>query len=166
MQTADEQDYDAVSRTLDLVVAKTSNFVKDINVSEIDLIRFSDIECFTAAEFGIVFQWLMMISALEAKIRALDRHLQTHSNSAMSKPSLKTFRPIFLIRKNATDRKNTVQQEKNQVANDARAAFAGLQKAGWSTANKDCNIRLYWIEQPIQSHSLLHKQSIQCLDSD
>jgi hypothetical protein len=119
-----EECYDTFPRVLHML--KTPHFVKGIKVSELDLMFGNHTEPLTTTNFGIVFQWLMVISAWKMNIKDMDDWLQRLSNGALSKPSLKTFRPIPTLRQHITDLRNAIEREKDDITDEARAVFSEL----------------------------------------
>jgi hypothetical protein len=120
--------YDAFSRMLDLLTFKFSSFLKDQSVSERDLMFGNNTRSLTTEHSRVVVQWLLTVSSWRANIGALERQLQKLSNLAMSKPSLKTFRPIPTLRQSITDMRGALQREKDEIGSEAIAAFSALQK--------------------------------------
>lgn len=123
-----ENNYDALPRVLDLLTSKSSTFAKGQSVSERDLMFGSYSKSPNTVDLGIVFQWFLTVSAWRANIRAFESQLQKLSNLAMSKPSLKTFRPILTLRQHVADMRDALQQEKDDVGGEAITAFSGLQE--------------------------------------
>lgn len=123
-----EDNYDAFSKMLDLLTFKSSSFIKDQSVSERDLMFGSHTKSLTTENFGVVVQWLLTVSAWRTNIRAFESQLQKLSNLAMSMPSLKTFRPIPILRQDATDMRDALQRQKDEVGVEDIAAFSGLQE--------------------------------------
>jgi hypothetical protein len=123
-----ESCFDACTRIRDLLTSRTSRFTKDTKVNEVDLLFGGEQQDLASADFENVFRWVLAVSAWEANIRAIDSHLQRLSNAAMSKPSLKTFRPIPILRQNVTDLKDALQREKDKISDVVRTHFSEFRK--------------------------------------
>lgn len=122
-----EASYDAFMTMMDLLRSKHSNFVKG-EASELDLMFSNHNRSLTTKDFSTVFQWLLAVSAWKKTIRTFDQHIQKFSNTAMSKPSLETFRSIVSLRENITDMKDALRREENKIGGEATSAFTGLQE--------------------------------------
>jgi hypothetical protein len=120
--------FDAFSRVMDLLTSKTSNLVKGATASEFELMFGNYIKPFTTTNFGIALQWLLVVHAWKRNIRTFERQLQRLSNDTMSTPSLKTFKPIPMLRQNVADLSDTIEREKACIEDGVRAAFAELRE--------------------------------------
>jgi hypothetical protein len=123
-----EDIHDSFLRVLDLLKHKHSSFGKGTKVTELDLMFGNHTESLTEKNFGIVLQWLLVVSAWRDNIRAFDNWLRVLSLKAVSNPSLKTFRPIPTLRQNVADLRNALEQEKLRIEDEAREASAELQE--------------------------------------
>lgn len=123
-----EDSCDAFLTTLDLLRSKSSNFLKSQSVNERDLIFGEYAKSLTPENVSIVLQWLLTVSLWKTNIRVFESQLHKLSNLAMSKPSLKTFRPIPALRQNIIDMRDALQQVKDGIGSETIAAFSELQK--------------------------------------
>jgi hypothetical protein len=123
-----EDSCDAFLTTLDLLRSKSSNFLKSQSVNERDLIFGEYAKSLTPENVGIVLQWLLTVSLWKTNIRVFESQLHKLSNLAMSKPSLKTFRPIPTLRQHIIDMRDALQQVKDGIGSETIAAFSELQK--------------------------------------
>lgn len=95
---------------------------------ELDLLFGDAQNSLSAEKLAVVLPWLMVAYAWRLNVRYLSRRLNQLRDKAMSDPSLRTFRPIPMLRQNVADLQDALQEAKDSIGEADTLAFAELEK--------------------------------------
>jgi hypothetical protein len=94
---------------------------------ELDLLFSVDDQSSRLAALTAVLPWLLAASAWRLTLERLDRRLNRLRTTAMSNPSLKTFKPIPLLRQYVAEVQDNLREIKDSIGEEENQAIAQLQ---------------------------------------